>query len=210
MLKSFFHNALICIVLILVAICFTFSANAASKEMPNNSRKQISAELIKKAKAASTSGNFKLAENYWLQAKSIDPTLTKPTWFDKKSYPVQKKTIQAFDENKFVEELQKMPYAKAKIELDKRLVFNPNNSKLRVAYLDLAEANGDEKEAARHRSILGIPTPTQNHFWLYFKYFLIILIAGLIIYELVVIIKPIIAMSRKPKEIPLPSNIRSI
>lgn len=210
MLRSFFHNALICIALALVAVCFTFSANAASKDAQNNNRRQISAELIQKAKAASAAGNFKLAESYWLQAKSIEPSLSKPAWFDKKSYPVQKKSVQSFDENKFIEELQKMPYAKAKIELDKRLVFNPNNSKLRVTYLDLAEANGDEKEAARHRSILGIPAPTPNYFWLYFKYFLIILIAVLIIYELIVIIKPALAKQRKPKEIALPPNIRSI
>ncbi len=210
MLKSFFHNALICFVLIMAAICFTFSANAASKDAQTSSRKQISAELIQKAKAASSAGNFKLAESYWLQAKSIEPSLTRPAWFDKKSYSLPKKNNQSFDESQFIENLKKMPYAKAKIELDKRLVFNPNNSKLRVAYLDLAEANGDEKEAARHRAILGIPAPTQNHFWLYFKYFLILVIAGLIIFELVVIIKPTIAKHRKPKEIPLPSNIRSI
>ena len=81
MIKSIIHNVFIIITLLLVALSFNFSVNAASK---NNKidKKQIAASLIIKAKKALISGNSKLAQNYWQQAKSIDPSLSKPDWLN--------------------------------------------------------------------------------------------------------------------------------
>ena len=140
MIKSIIHNVFIIITLLLVALSFNFSVNAASK---NNKidKKQIAASLIIKAKKALISGNSKLAQNYWQQAKSIDSSLSKPAWLNQEATKAfSKKNDNLYlTEEKFVESLKTMPYEKAKIELDKKLLFNPNNTKLRLVYLELAE-----------------------------------------------------------------------
>lgn len=184
MIKSIIHNIFIIITLLLVALSFNFSVNAASK---NNEidKKQIAVSLIVKAKNALISGNSKLAQNYWQQAKSIDPSLSKPAWLDQKAIKAfSKKNDIYLTEEKFVELLKTMPYEKAKIELDKKLLFNPNNTKLRLVYLELAEKNKDEIEIKRHRELLGIKEQKSFNYANAFKYLLIVIVICLIIYEL--------------------------
>ena len=111
------------------------------------------------------------------------------------------------DEKRFVELLHEMPYEKAKIELDKKLLSNPDNVKLRAVYLELAEKNNDKQEADLHRSLLGIKPKlepeSQLKFWL--KTLLILVVISLIIFEVVSIYKT--ANKNNP---PLPSNIKSL
>ncbi len=189
MIKSIIHNIFIIITLLLVALSFNFSVNAASK---NNEidKKQIAVSLIVKAKNALISGNSKLAQNYWQQAKSIDPSLSKPAWLDQKAIKAfSKKNDIYLTEEKFVELLKTMPYEKAKIELDKKLLFNPNNTKLRLVYLELAEKNNDEIETKRHRELLGIKEQKSFNYANAFKYLLIVIVICLIIYELITIFR---------------------
>ena len=82
-----------------------------------------------------------------------------------------------------------MPYEKAKIELDKRLLFSPNNTKLRLVYLDLARKNNDEIEIERQSKLLGIKQPQTFDYKLLFKYILAIAITLLILYEIIKIFK---------------------
>ena len=190
MIKSIIHNVFIIITLLLVALSFNFSVNAANK---NNKidKKQIAASLIIKAKKALISGNSKLAQNYWQQAKSIDPSLSKPAWLNQEATKTfsQKNDKPYLTEEEFVELLKNMPYEKAKIELDKKLLFNPNNTKLRLVYLELAEKNKDEIETKRHRELLGIKEQKSFNYANAFKYLLVVIVICLIIYELITIFR---------------------
>lgn len=186
MKKDFFHYLFIFFTVLLVAFSLNFSANASSNKNDIN-KKQIISSLLLKAKNALISGDYKMAENYWQQVKGIDSSMKKPAWLEKNAYKNTNKDDNIYtDEAKFIKLLYEMPYEKAKIELDKKLLFNPNNRNLRLVYLDLAEKNKDLEESESHRKLLGIesPKPSFNYVdWL--KYFLIIILLGLIIYEVV-------------------------
>ena len=186
MKKDLFHYLFIFFTILLVAFSLNFSANASSNKN-NINKKQIVSSLLSKARNALISGNSKMAENYWQQAKGIDSSIKKPAWLEKDAYKNITKDDNIYtDEAKFIKLLYEMPYEKAKIELDKKLLFNPNNRKLRLVYLDLAEKNKDFEESESHRKLLGIesPKPPFNYGdWL--KYFLVFILLGLIIYELV-------------------------
>ncbi len=198
MKNSFLHNIVIFATLLLVALCFNFSVNASSKEEIN--KQQVSSSLIIKSKNAILAGNPKMAENYLDQAKSIDPTLSNTEYFTNENSDIPSDIILR-TENDFFNTIKKMPYDKAKIELDKKLLFNPNNSKLRLVYLELAEKNNDEAEADIHRNFLGIKKANVYNIDLGLKYFLIVIVSCLIIYEVIVIFRPL------PKsEQPLPTN----
>lgn len=191
MKKSILHNTIIIFTLLLVALCFNFSVKASNLQVDTN-KKQITSSLVLKSKNAIIAGNPKMAESYLEQAKSIDPTLNAPEYFKNdtvKESIIERNDVQSSDE--FFDKVQSMPYDKAKIELDKRLLFNPNNSKIRLVYLELAEKNNDESEANIHRSFLGIQKPKFHDIDLMLKYFLIALVSILIIYEIISIFKPV-------------------
>ncbi len=203
------HYSLMLLILFFSFFYFTFLAHAASQNKKDTSKKQIAASLMQKAKKALLSGNPKLAENYWKQANSLDPSSAKPLWLDKNvnSEYYKRNQVMILDEKRFVELLHEMPYEKAKIELDKKLLSNPDNVKLRAVYLELAEKNNDKQEADLHRSLLGIKPKlepeSQLKFWL--KTLLILVIISLIIFEVVSIYK-----TAKKNNPPLPSNIKSL
>ena len=145
---------------------------------------------MQKAKKAILSGNYKKAEKYWQQANSLDPNQTRPIWLKKEStFSLDNNTLPVLEEKKFIELLNNMPYEKAKIELDKRLMFNPNNSKLRLVYLELAQKNNDTQEIERHSNILGIKQPEPFNYGIIFKYIFVIILLGLIIFEIISIYK---------------------
>lgn len=183
MAKILIHNLLIVTALSMVAICFTFSANATSEDTTGLARRQICSSLVNKAKSATFSGNSKLAEKFWLQAKSMDPSMKKPSWL---ASTTQQENC---NENKFESELRNMPYGSAKTKLDKKLVFAPCNDKLRLVYFELAKANKDKLEAEHHRLILGLHKQDKNNYWNFLKYLLSILISTLIIREIKTILK---------------------
>lgn len=93
------------------------------------------------------------------------------------------------EEKKFIELLKNMPYEKAKIELDKRLMFNPDNSKLRLVYLELAQKNNDIDEVKRHSNLLGIKQSEPISYELIFKYIFVFILLALIIFEIISIYK---------------------
>ena len=184
-----FHNALIIVVLLFSFYYFTFLAHAASPNKIENSKKQIVVSLIQKAKKSLLSGNYKEAEKYWKQANSLDPNQTRPSWLKKDKSFSSTNNIVVLEEKKFIELLQNMPYEKAKIELDKRLMFNPDNSKLRLVYLELAQKNNDIDEIKRHSNLLGIKQPEPIRYELIFKYIFVLILLGLIIFEIISIYK---------------------
>ena len=186
MAKSFLHNSILAIVLILVAVSFTCSAKASSQKGISPSGKQLAMSLMQKAKLAVVSGNLKQAESLWKQAKSIDSSLTALAWLNSCSI-MPKEYLFADDEAIFAEKLRKMPYSNAKVELDKRLFFNPNNNKLRMLFLELAESNLDGLEVARHRKILGLQPVNIKNVTTKFKFILTVLVSILIICELKII-----------------------
>ena len=209
MKKTAFPYSLMLIVLIFSFFYFTFLAHAAAQNKKDTSKKQIAASLMQKAKKALLSGNPKLAENYWKQASSLDPNNIKPLWLNPNASKTYYKRNQdkVLEEKKFVQLLYEMPYEKAKIELDKKLLSNPDNAKLRAVYLNLAELNNDKQEADLHRSLLGIKPELKQEsklkFWL--KTLLIIIVISLIIFEVISIYK-----TTKKNNSPLPSNIKSL
>ena len=187
------------VLIIFIFFCSFFSISyfvqAAPQKKPQNkleiTKKDIAFTLMQKAKKAMISGNPKQAESYWQQANSIDSTQTKPMWIKKdihSLYPNNRSEI-VIEESKFIEQLKNMPYELAKIELDKKLLANPNNTKLRLVYLELSEKNGDEIEANRHRSLLGMKPIQQPNNGVWVKYILVLIILGLIIYEIINIVK---------------------
>lgn len=185
-----FHNALIIVVLLFSFYYFTFLAHAASPNKIENSKKQIIVSLIQKAKKALLSGNYKEAEKYWKQVNSIDPKQTRPSWLKKNnSFSPTINNIVVLEEKKFIELLKNMPYEKAKIELDKRLMFNPDNSKLRLVYLELAQKNNDIDEVKRHSNLLGIKQSEPISYELIFKYIFVFILLALIIFEIISIYK---------------------
>lgn len=206
MKKVLFHNFLVILVVFLSILSFTFSVKARSgKKDSTFDRKKLSSTLVLQAKNAIVAGNIKLAESYWQQARAIDPSLPKPNWLVPNEYKENKAELAVIDEKDFVEELKKISYEKAKTELNKRLLINPSNNKLRLAYVELAEINHDETEVKRQREILGLKAVNINQSWqIYVKYVLILALAGLILTEIFIILK---TTKREPK---LPPHIRSI
>lgn len=210
-MKNATHYSLMLIILFFSFFYFSYLGHAAAQNKRKEpSKKQIATSLMQKAKKALLSGNTKLAENYWKQASSIDPTQAKPLWLKNdasNSHFYQKHQNKVLEESKFVQLLHEMPYDKAKIELDKKLLSNPDNAKLRAVYIELAEKNNDLLEANRHRALLGLKPKTKTEpglkFWL--KTLLVIIIIALIIFELATIYK-----TAKKKNPPLPSNIKSL
>ena len=193
-MKNVAHYSLMLIIFLFSFFYFTILGHAATQSKKEPSQKQIATSLMQKAKRALLSGNTKLAENYWKQANAIDPAQSKPLWLNKDStneYYYKRHQNKVLEESKFIQLLHEMPYEKAKIELDKKLLSNPDNAKLRAVYLELAEKNNDLQEADRHRSLLGIKPkvePESNlKFWL--KILLVFVVISLIIFELATIYK---------------------
>lgn len=209
-MKNAAHYSLMLIILLFSFFYFTFLGHAATQNKKETSQKQLASSLIQRAKKALLSGNTKLAENYWKQANALDPKQSKPLWLQNNSnneFFYKRQQIQVLEESKFVQLLHEMPYEKARIELDKKLLSNPNNAKLRMVYIELAEKNNDVMEAERHRSLLGMKPKTEPNsslkFWL--KILLVIVIISLIIFELATIYKT----TNKNNPLP-PSNIKSL
>ncbi len=186
-----FHNTLILVVLLFSFYYFTFLAQAATPNRIENSKKQMAVSLMQKAKKAILSGNYKQAEKYWHQANSLDPNQPRPIWLKKENaFSLNtNNNLPVMEEKKFIELLNNMPYEKAKIELDKRLMFNPDNSKLRLVYLELAQKNKDTYEIERHSALLGIKQPEPFNYGIIFKYIFVIILLGLIIFEIISIYK---------------------
>ena len=193
-MKNAAHYSLMLIILLFSFFYFTILGHAAAQNKREPSKKQLASSLMQKAKKALLSGNTKLAENYWKQANALDPKQSKPLWLQNNStneFFYKKQQNQVLEESKFIQLLHEMSYEKAKIELDKKLLSNPNNVKLRMVYLELAEKNNDIQEAERHRSLLGIKPkvePESNlKFWL--KILLVFVVISLIVFELATIYK---------------------
>ena len=210
-MKNAAHYSLMLIILLFSFFYFTFLGHAAAQNKRKEpSKKQIATSLMQKAKKALLSGNTKLAENYWKQANSLDPAQAKPLWLKNDSsnnrYYKRNQDI-VLEETKFIQLLHEMPYEKAKIELDKKLLSNPDNAKLRAVYMELAEKNNDSQEADRHRSLLGIKpkAETESNYKFWVKTLLVIIVISLIIFELATIYK-----TARKKNPPLPSNIKSL
>lgn len=209
-MKNATHYSLLLIVLLFSIFYFTILGHATAQNKKEPSKKQLASSLMLKSKKALLSGNTKLAENYWKQANALAPEMTKPLWLKNDSninLYYQRQQDKVLEEKKFIQLLHEMPYEKARIELDKKLLSNPNNTKLRMVYIDLAEKNNDTQEANRHRSILGIKTNTQSEsnfkFWL--KTILAVIVISLIIIELT-----IIYTTTKKNNAPIPNNIKSL
>lgn len=206
MKKFFFHNFLVILVVFLSVIIFNFSTVDAKNGKRNLTldKEKLSSTLVLQAKNAVVAGNIKLAESYWQRARAMDPSLPEPNWLIP-DYKENTEKLPVIDEIAFVAELKKNSYEKAKSDLDKRLSSNPDNNNLRLVYMEIAEANDDKVEANRQREILGLQPTNTNQGWLvYAKYVLILTIAGLIIAEIIIILK---TSKKEPK---LPPHIRSI
>ena len=206
-MKNAAHYSLMLIILLFSFFYFTILGHAAAQNKREPSKKQLASSLMQKAKKALLSGNTKLAENYWKQANALDPKQSKPLWLQNNStneFFYKKQQNQVLEESKFIQLLHEMSYEKAKIELDKKLLSNPNNVKLRMVYLELAEKNNDTQEAERHRSLLGIKPkvePESNlKFWL--KILLVFVVISLIVFELATIYKT----TNKQTPPPAPKN----
>ena len=186
MKNSIFHKSLLFLILIL-SFSFFLTIIQAAPQNTENSKKQIVVSLRQKAKKALLSGNKKQADIYWQQANSLESQKSKPVWLQKgiTNSNNSNNQLPILEEKKFIKLLNEMPYEKAKIELDKRLVFSPNNTKLRLVYLELAQKNNDEIEIERHSKLLGIKQPKTFNYKLLFKYFLAIVITLLIFYEII-------------------------
>ena len=208
--KAAFHYSFMLIILLFAFFYFTFLGHAKAQNQKEQIKKQISDSLIQKAKKALLSGNTKQAEIYRKQIKSLGLDQSQPIWLKKDAnndFLYKSRQNKVIDEKEFIRLLYEMPYEKAKIELDKKLLTNPNNTKLRLIYLDLAEKNNDSLEAERHRSLLGIKQekPTESNFKTWLKYLLVIVIISLIIFEVVSIYKT--TQKQSPQ---IPSNIKSL
>ena len=189
MKNIFFHKSLLLFILVFSFSIFSTFIQAAPQNT-DNSKKQIVVSLRQKAKKALLSGNKKQADVYWQQANSVDSQNNKPIWLQKGiNNSNNANQLAILDEKKFIQLLIEMPYEKAKIELDKRLLFSPNNTKLRLVYLDLARKNNDEIEIERQSKLLGIKQPQTFDYKLLFKYILAIAITLLILYEILKIFK---------------------
>ena len=191
-MKNAAHYSLMLIILLFSFFYFTILGHAAAQNKREPSKKQLASSLMQKAKKSMLSGNTKQAEVYWHQANSIDSTQTKPIWIKKdiRSLYPNNRPEKIIEESQFIEQLKNMPYELAKIELDKKPLANPNNVKLRLVYLELAEKNDDEIEANQHRSLLGLePIQSKNSSSLWVKYLLVIIVLALIIYEIFNIVK---------------------
>ena len=189
MKNIFFHKSLLLFIIVFSFSIFSTFIQAAPQNT-DNSKKQIVVSLRQKAKKALLSGNKKQADVYWQQANSVDSQNNKPIWLQKGiNNSNNANQLAILDEKKFIQLLIEMPYEKAKIELDKRLLFSPNNTKLRLVYLDLARKNNDEIEIERQSKLLGIKQPQTFDYKLLFKYILAIAITLLILYEIIKIFK---------------------
>ena len=189
MKNIFFHKSLLLFIIVFSFSIFSTFIQAAPQNT-DNSKKQIVVSLRQKAKKALLSGNKKQADVYWQQANSVDSQNNKPIWLQKGiNNSNNANQLAILDEKKFIQLLIEMPYEKAKIELDKRLLFSPNNTKLRLVYLDLARKNNDEIEIERQSKLLGIKQPQTFDYKLLFKYILAIAITLLSLYEIIKIFK---------------------
>ncbi len=128
----------------------------SSKDSKNEKQftENIALGLLSKSKQAYNNNRKKDAENYWQQAKAINPKLTKPAWFNDK-LPPRTSRESIYKEDEFIEEVKKLPYLEAKEALNKQLLKEPANLKLRKVFYELAKANDDKKEMRRHASIIG-------------------------------------------------------
>ncbi len=187
-------NAVLIKSLLFFILLFSFSfyiVQASTPQKDKSKKQQIIASLMQKAKKAMLSGNKKQADIYWQQINSLDPQRAKPIWLSKnisnQNKPESQLTI--LEEKQFIKLMNELPYEKAKIELDKRLFFSPNNNKLRLLYIELAKKNNDKEELEKHSNLLGIKQPKPFDYKLLFKYVLIIVIILLIIYEIFKILK---------------------
>lgn len=133
-----------------IILLFSFSISIDAKELNTEiDNKTIINSLLLKANQSILSGNLIMSENYYLQAKTLDPNLISSIYSDDENDKLQTNI-----DNKFIKYIQNLPYDKAKLELDKKLFFYPNNLLLKLVYLKLARNNNDEKEISKLLELL--------------------------------------------------------
>lgn len=192
------HSGLFLGLLVCLLACHTLHAARPTKQAPIKAGQAPSAgvrqslkiaqaqNLLKRAKNAGMAGNAAEAERLWMQASSLDPSLQRPAWLDRKPEIATLSEIIPPVEA-LLKKAASLEYRDAATLLEDWLRRFPGDARVRSYYLDRAKAAQDVIQTRRHQSILQPEPPKSATPW--WKYFLLILFGGLLAREAIVFIR---------------------
>jgi len=125
--------------------------------------------LLQQAKNAQMAGNMPEAQRLWLQAHSLDTSLSKPAWVDQLPPPNQG-IEDTGDATALLHKAAGLPYGEAKPLLEEWLRRFPLDVAIRNYYLARAKAAEDHRQTERHRAILETDPQADKGIW--WKYLL--------------------------------------
>ncbi len=146
--------------LIFVALIFFTALTSAQQPFIKNGVDGRVSFFLRKAMEARDAGDLDRAKTFWLQAKSVRPSIGRPAWLD--SSP-SKETKQKLDVDPKTEVLT-MDYQDAKTILEQQLNASPGDMETRKIYLELAKKNNDFSQVNRHSMYLD-KVESQTQFW---------------------------------------------
>jgi uncharacterized protein HemY len=159
--------------LFFLALIFISALAPAQQPFIKNGVDRRASSFLRKAMEARDAGNLHQAEVFWLQAKSIRPSIGRPEWLN--NIPAKKaNSVSAKDQKS---EMEAMVYADAKSILEQKLESNPNDIEARRLYLDLAQKNKDFTQVNRH-SLYIDKVEAGTQFWKGILVVILILIGG--------------------------------
>lgn len=137
-------------------------------------------ELMILAQQAREVGDMANAELFWMHARELRPSLTRPAWLDAR--PMRVIEPPPPSEGELLARIAALPYVQAKFLLEEHLQKEPGNIRVRQLYLDLALKNADHSEVSRHRSIL--PKDASDNLLMFFWYAVVLVLICVLIWQL--------------------------
>lgn len=136
---------------------------ANSRSEPSSASTLVFA-LLQNAKAAQEGGQAKRAQQYWLHAKRLNPSLRKPVWLFLEEYHVVPATI---PKRQLLLKNASHPLdPQVKASLETLLESNPMDAEVRQVLLRLAQRQGKAGEIRRHQAILKPETESTRPDWM--------------------------------------------
>lgn len=159
------------------------NASTPSKKTSN----MISAfTFLRAAKKAQEACKQERAQYFWLRAKSLYPSLPKPSWLLPEAISVVPVVPDAVNERQFLldqssqsSRTSQLTDTQIKSKLEALLKANPMDKEVRKSLLSIANRQADSAAVQRHQSVLHpLPKPTSSN---YSKLALLAVILGAIL-----------------------------
>lgn len=137
-------------------------------------------ELMIMAQKARDAGDMPNAELFWMHARELRPSLSRPAWLDQK--PVFLPDPPPPSESELLARIASLPYEQAKILLEERLKKNPGDIGARRLYHELAQKNQDHVQVQRHAGLLSDKNPvSRSPLW----YLTALVLGSLLVWQLI-------------------------